>query len=309
VELRHIRCAVAVAESRHFGRAAERLFITQPALSQHVRNLERELRCRLFDRSSRSVTLTPAGEVFIAGARALLQRTDALVEATRAAQVGETGTVSVGLDQGSSESYLTGLLGGWAAACGGVRPRLVSGPRSVLVDAVGSHDLDVAVVGGPVAVRWATVTGLCDLPLVVALPAGHRLASLDALGLVDIVGERLIGLSRATAPALMDRVASLYASLGLPLELATEFEETSTLRMAVAAGTGVAVVAGLGAAVPEGLAVVPLVDEGAMLPVVAVWRPDCSMQARAFVRQAVKSSATWPDRLSAFRRAPERPAC
>jgi DNA-binding transcriptional LysR family regulator len=309
VELRHIRCALAVAEARHFGRAAERLFITQPALSQHIRNLERELRCQLFDRSARSVTLTPAGEVFIAGARIVLRDTDALVLSTRAAQVGETGTIAVGLDLASSESLLTQVLGAWAANCQGVRPRLASGRRSDLVDAVHNHDLDVALVDGPLLVPWATITTLRTVALGVILPVGHRLARQVTLDVGDLAGERLIGFPQGTAPGVHDALVSVYASAGLGYEVGLELDEPALVRMAVRAGLGLTVMAGVDEAVlPEGLVVVPLADERAVVPVVAVWRPDCSIQARAFVRMAARC-AIEPHPRAALSYPPARPAC
>jgi len=309
VELRHIRCVLAVADTLHFGRAAERLFITQPALSQHIRNLERELRCQLFDRSSRRVTLTPAGEVFVGGARALLTGTDALVEATRAAQLGETGTLAIGVDGAGAEAFLTEVLGSWAAAAHGVRPRLVSGGHSQLIDAVHSRDLDVALVFEPMTVPWATVTALGDVPLGAILPAGHRLASRATLEPADLLGERLIGLPNAVAPAVTARVAALWGSIALPFQLSLELSDASLVKMAVGAGMGVAIMAGASqGALPDGLVAVPLGAADAVVPIVAVWRPDCSMQARAFVRAAMKASAGSPQ-LTSIALGTERPAC
>jgi DNA-binding transcriptional LysR family regulator len=291
VELRHIRCAIAVADTLHFGRAAEGLFITQSALSQHIRNLERELRCQLFDRSSRRVTLTPAGEVFVAGARALLQGSDDLLDLTRAAQQGETGTVAVGVDGSGPEEFLMQVLCAWAAGARGVRLRLVSGAPSALIDAVHRRELDVAVVFGAATVPWAAVTSLCGVPLVALLPAEHRLASRPAVDPDDLRGERLIGLGRAQAPGLCDAVAALWESSGLPYQPALELGDASLVRMAVGAGLGVAVMAGVGPGALSGRVVaVPLAADTAVLPVVAVWHADCSMQARAFIRAAVKTS-------------------
>jgi DNA-binding transcriptional LysR family regulator len=307
VELRHIRCVLAVADTRHFGRAAERLFITQPALSQHIRNLERELRCQLFDRSSRRVTLTPAGAVFVDGARALLSGSDNLLEATRAAQLGETGVVAIGMDCGGDEGFLTRLLTAWASVARAVRPRLTSAGGAELIDAVHSRDIDVALVFGPAAVGWATVTPLCELPLQVVLPAAHPLAGRPAIEPAALFGERFVGLSRGLSTAVTERVAALWDASGAPFELAAELPDPSLVRVAVSAGMGVAVTVGADAGLlPSALVAIHLAGEGACVPVTAVWRPDCSIQARTFVRTAVRATAAGT-RAPAF--APERPAC
>jgi DNA-binding transcriptional LysR family regulator len=88
MELRQIRFFVAVAEDRHFGRAAERMYIAQPALSQHIRRLERELGVQLLDRSARHVRLTPAGEAFLGVARRMLRQVDEGTDAARRAEAG-----------------------------------------------------------------------------------------------------------------------------------------------------------------------------------------------------------------------------
>ena len=307
MELRHIRCVLAVAETLHFGRAAERLYVTQPALSQHIRNLERELHCQLFDRSSRRVTLTPAGEVFVAGARTLLTGASALVEATRSAQVGESGTIAIGVDGAGAEAFLTDVLGTWALSTRGVRSRLVSGAHSDLIDLVHSRDLDVALIVGQDAVPWATVTALDDLRLGAIVPVGHPLAGRATIEPADLAGERLIVLPYAFAPAMTDRVAALWAADGATFEPSLELRDASLMRMAVGAGMGVAIAAGASPdALPAGLVAVPFAAADAVVPVVAVWRPDCSMQARAFVRVAAKASADEPP--GAMARATERRA-
>jgi len=96
VELRHLRYFVAVAEELHFGRAAQRLHIVQPALSRQIGALEREINVTLLDRSKRSVTLTEAGQAFYDEARAILQRVDRATQAAQMVSIGQVGALDVG---------------------------------------------------------------------------------------------------------------------------------------------------------------------------------------------------------------------
>ncbi|MBV8584951.1 MAG: LysR family transcriptional regulator, partial [Verrucomicrobia bacterium] len=96
MELRHLRYFVAVAEERHFTRAAKRLRIAQPALSRQIRDLEAELGCALFDRQARAITLTAAGEALLLEARKVIVETEGLKEATKRASNGQAGSISIG---------------------------------------------------------------------------------------------------------------------------------------------------------------------------------------------------------------------
>src|SRR5436309_623479 len=127
VELRQIRFFVAVAEDPHFGRAAERMYIAQPALSQHVRRLERELDVQLFDRSGRYVRLTPGGEAFLDVARRMLRQIDEGTDAARRAEAGETGSLAVGVNTSVAAPVLSELLRHWNRRRPAVRTRLISG--------------------------------------------------------------------------------------------------------------------------------------------------------------------------------------
>src|SRR5215216_6005947 len=104
MELRHLRYFVAVATELHFGRAAERLFISQPALSQQIRSLEGELGLKLLERNRRGVRLTPEGEAFLADARAVVQQADRATDVARALAEGATGRLRL--------SYVLTMPGG-----------------------------------------------------------------------------------------------------------------------------------------------------------------------------------------------------
>ncbi len=150
MELSHIKVFMAVAEEGHFGRAAERMYITKPALSQHVRHLERELGEQLFDRSARQLRLTEAGEAFLQVATRVSRQVDKPTTTAPRPDGGETGGLGLGVHMPVAAPVLSVLLGHWTRLRPATQPRLTSGRSDELVDLVRRRELDVALVDGPV---------------------------------------------------------------------------------------------------------------------------------------------------------------
>ncbi len=272
MELRQIRFFVAVAEDRHFGRAAERMYIAQPALSQHVRRLERELQVQLFDRSARQVRLTPAGEAFLGVARRMLNQVDEGTAAARRAAAGETGSLALGVNMSVAAPVLSVLLRHWNRARPAVRPRLTSGSAREMVDLVRRRELDVALVDGPVTEGGLDCAVVVDDRLVVVLPIDHPLAREETLSLRSLRSERFVAVARRSSVSLHDRLIELCAGAGFNPDIALEVDDPDLLPVAVTAGLGVGLVASIavaGRAMP-GLVWRPVADPGATIPVVAV---------------------------------------
>jgi DNA-binding transcriptional LysR family regulator len=242
MELRQMRFAVAVAEDRHFGRAAERMFIAQPALSQHVRRLEQELGARLFDRGARHVRLTPAGEAFLEVARRILRQADDAVAAARRAEAGETGSVSLGASLPVAAPALSLLLRRWATARPGVRPTLAAGTRRELVDLVRRRELDVALVEEPPVDGELRAVAVADEPIVVLLPTHHGLVRADTIEVADLADTPFVTVSRTTSPPLHGRFFGMCAAAGVTPRVALEVDDVDLLPVAVAAGLGIALV-------------------------------------------------------------------
>jgi DNA-binding transcriptional LysR family regulator len=285
VELRQIRFFVAVAEDRHFGRAAERMYIAQPALSQHIRRLERELGVQLFDRSARHVRLTPAGEAFLEVARRMLRQVDEGTDAARRAEAGETGSLALGVNM-SAAPVLSMLLRHWHRARPAVRPRLTSGSARELVDLVRRRELDLALVDGPVTDGGLDSAVVVDDRLVVVLPADHPLAREEIVPLRMLRSERFVAVSRRSSVSLHDRLIELCAAAGYSPDIALEVDDPDLVPVAVTAGLGVALVASIsvaGRAMP-GLVWRPVADAGAAIPLVAVTAHDgATAQTREFL--------------------------
>jgi DNA-binding transcriptional LysR family regulator len=213
MELRQLRCFVAVAEELHFGRAAERLLLGQPAVSQQVRRLERELKVELFDRSPRYVRLTPAGERFLAAARDVLAAEDAA--RALAAELSEPAALRLGTITGLGER-LDAILDTYQRRAPGVRVELHSIPVKERLARLEDGRLDAAFVRGAFP---ETSPALRFLPvwqdeLVLALPAGHPLAEQPAIELAGLAGLPLRLTERPNHPALVDLVLTACQDAG-----------------------------------------------------------------------------------------------
>jgi len=287
MELRQIKLFVAVAEEGHFGRAAGRMFISQPALSQHIRRLERELGVQLFDRTSRQVRLTPAGEAFLQVARRMSLQLAEATMAARRADAGEVGTLALGVHVPAAAPVLSVLLRHWSRVRPAVGPRLTSGRTTDLVDLVRRGDLDVALVDGPVTDRTVNSTLVLEDQMVVVLPADHPLAAKRQVSIRELTDEHFVVVSRGCSASLHDRFIELCGVGGFSPDVAVEVEDADLVPLAVAAGLGI----GLGARVAmatrvlPGVVCRPLDDPKAVIPLVAVSSRDgVAPQAEEFLR-------------------------
>jgi DNA-binding transcriptional LysR family regulator len=241
MELRHLRYFVAVAEELHFRRAAERLHIAQPAVSEQVRKLEQELGVRLFDRNQRRVELTAAGAALLTEARHVLRQAQVAQQAARTAAGHGALRLRLGYIADALPGAVPHALRTIATGAQRVETSLETGPALSLIEAVRDGRLDAAVVGLP-----APTAGLHTLPLgqqnaIAALPAGDPQAVRPAIDLEQMAPERIVVLPRAGNPAFYDAVVSTCRQAGLTptlVELAEAHVEQALL--AVVAGAGMA---------------------------------------------------------------------
>ncbi|MFD8703951.1 LysR family transcriptional regulator [Kitasatospora sp. NPDC059648] len=213
MELRQLRCFVAVAEELHFGRAAERLLLGQPAVSQQVRRLERELKVELFDRSPRHVRLTPAGERFLPAARDVLAAEDAA--RALAADLAAPAVLRLGTVSGLGER-LDLILDTYQRQAPGVRVELHSVPVRERLARLADGRLDAAFVRGAIAENSPELRFLpvWEDELVLALPARHALAEQPEVDLADLATLPLRLTDRRNNPALVDLVTGACARAG-----------------------------------------------------------------------------------------------
>src|SRR3954454_2032478 len=176
LELRHLRSFVAVAEELHFGRAAARLHIAQPALSQQIQRLEAIVGSRLLARTSRSVALTPAGEALLARARVLLaQAEESLDEAARIGR-GEAGTLDVGFVSSALTLGVPERIQAFRARFPAVRTRLHEGQTAQTIGRLLRREVDVGIVRDAEPAPELVISRLATEGFVAVVPLGHALA-------------------------------------------------------------------------------------------------------------------------------------
>jgi DNA-binding transcriptional LysR family regulator len=220
VELRQLVYFTAVAEELNFARAAQRLHIVQPAVSQQIRRLERELGVQLFDRTSRLVRLTASGERLLPEARAVLAATDRTRQV--AAELANGGVLRLGTSQGLGER-LPQVLDELARTTPALRVQLVGAPAQRRLAMVRSGQLDAAFVRAIAQSRELELLPLWDDPLVAALPAAHPLAAHPRLELQLLRDLPLRLAARGDNPAFHDLVLAACAAAGFEPELGPAF--------------------------------------------------------------------------------------
>jgi len=242
VDLRIWRQFLAVAEELHFGRAAQRLHMTQPPVTQAVARLEQSLGVRLFDRSRRRVALTPAGEALVPQVRVLLAQAQGLPALARAAAAGEVGRVRLAFVSTAGFEQVPAWVRNFRSHSPDVALELTEATGDAQLLAFAQDEIDAGLV---LHAPGAAPPGLASLsvaiePLVLALPAGHPLARADALAPERLLDEPLVLFPRRILPSLHDAVRDLYLAAGHAPRVAQEAIQMQTIVNLVAGGIGIA---------------------------------------------------------------------
>jgi DNA-binding transcriptional LysR family regulator len=298
VELRHLRYFVAVAEELHISRAAERLHVAQPAVSEQIRKLERDLGVELLDRTRRRIALTDAGAAFLAEARWVLEGAQLARLAARNAQERETCRLRIGYAPAVLPAIVPRGLQRLASGTPHLHASMHEGTPLELIDAIRAGRLDAAIVTLPAPTAGLRVTPLGEQRAVAAVPMRHRHAVGEPRRLAQMAPERVVMLPRESNRAFYDAVVASCREAGL----APTFVEMPDAHLERAL---LAVVAGLGLALlPEsvadryvapGVRFVPLVGDQPAVAVAALTRRDSSnLPTAAFLRElsrALESTA------------------
>ncbi|MBW5247604.1 LysR family transcriptional regulator [Streptomyces poriferorum] len=239
MELRHLFAFIAVAEELHFGRAAKRLQMAQPPLSQQIRRLEKELGVQLFERNTRSVRLTSAGESFLQPVRTVIEDLDTAVQAAKAAGRGEYGRVSIGFAGASSHETLPRLTRAVRAAHPAIE-LVMTGQTyaNVALARVADGSLDLGFVRLPVTQPGVTFRVIDEEELVCALPSDHPLAARESVPLEVLAGEPFVSFPANTGSTVRDAMVGACEAAGFNPRVVQEAPDSYTILALVAAGVG-----------------------------------------------------------------------
>lgn len=239
MELRHLRYLLVVAEELHFGRAAIRLNISQPPLSQQIRQLEEELGVRLFARTKREVRLTAAGSRLVAEAQQVLSRIDHLVSVAAQVGSGEIGSLSIGVP-GVVNSTLIEALRVLGKQYPGVRVELRYLSTGEQMEALRDGVIIVGFLNMPVQAPWLSLEVVSREALWLALPKQHRLTRYKKVPIDALSEEQVILFPRRTTPGLHDTITSMCRNAGFSLRVAHEVDSLVGGLTLVSADLGIA---------------------------------------------------------------------
>jgi DNA-binding transcriptional LysR family regulator len=239
MELRHLRYFVIVAEELHFGRASEKLYIAQSALSQQILNLEAELGVQLLQRTKRSVQLTTAGQTFLEDARDLLHRVEQATARSQRIARGEIGQLRIGFTILALHSVLSPILVRFRKHYPEVQLCLSEMSTQSQLTALQAKQLDIGFLHPPISELGLNLLRLKTEQMVVVLPSQHPLAHRKRITIKNLSSDPLIIHPRHEGVVLYDQILQLYAQANYQPTIAQEAMTSPTRIGLVAAGLGV----------------------------------------------------------------------
>ncbi|HET8814302.1 MAG TPA: LysR substrate-binding domain-containing protein [Solirubrobacterales bacterium] len=300
IALRHLRCFVVLAEELHFARAAQRLHLSQPALSQTLKQLERGTGLHLLDRTTRHVELTAEGAALRDDALRVLREFDRLVERAHETAAGQRGTLRVGFTIASAVDLVPRVLREYSAAHPDIKLEVTEFDFSEPEGGLDDNRSDVAILRPPVETRGVELTTLATEPILACLPDWHPLADREEITIEEILGEPIIAAPRQGP--WRDYWLVCEHRHGEPPPVIAEVATVETELQAVAAGRGISIVAAAAARfyARPGVRFPRIADVGPCE--VAVALPEVpTPAARAFAEMAISASR---QREPSLRRSP-----
>ncbi|MDL4818394.1 LysR family transcriptional regulator [Actinomadura opuntiae] len=290
MELRHLRYFVAVAEELHYGRAAQRLHVAQPGLSQQIKAFERELGAELFARNRRGVALTEAGAALLPAARDVLARADAAAELVRRHASGEAGRLTVSLTRSAPGGAVTDLVDGFRAANPAVDLQLTSGFTALHEQRLRERAIDAAFVRPPIdRGDDLAVLEIGTEAIVAAVRGDDPLARRRRLRTADVTGRPLVWWPREHGPGMWDRMLDQVFGDGVRPPVAHWEPEEERMLHAVAQGHGITFITEgkAGTLSVPGVVVRRFADPVPTVPIALAWhRDDRNPALRRFVAHA-----------------------
>ncbi|WP_281718182.1 LysR family transcriptional regulator [Pandoraea apista] len=277
MELRHLQYFIAVAEERHFTRAAARVGIQQPPLSLQIRQLEAELGGPLFVRLPRDVVLTELGEAFLPEARQILARVERVKRRMEQISRGEAGQIRIGF---AGATYFEPRIPAWIRDFRAQYPDVLLHPQqsntASLLTALVNEAIDAAFVRTPFEVPPGIASvPVVDEPMVLVLPLGHAMCARERVPLAALSQDEFILLPREISPALYDRTIAACEAAGFRPKLGQEAPQITSIVPMVAAGFGVSMVpASVSQIRTPGMGFWPIDGEVPYAPISLAYRAD-----------------------------------
>lgn len=244
IELRHLRYFVAVAEELHFGRAARRLHLSQPPLSQQIMKLEEILGYALFVRTSRSVSLTAAGEAFLLRASRTLSNVQRDIDETRSIGRGEVGSLNVGFIGSGMLTTLPAIFRSYREAYPKVNLQLHESFTSRVVEGLENGTLDAGILRDSDAAGSLHITTILTEPYVAIVAANHRCARQKSISPGALRDEPFVFYPRIAGKRAYERPLSIFEEYGFQPRIVQEATHWLTIMRLVGAGFGVSIAPG-----------------------------------------------------------------
>ena len=241
IELRHLRYFVAVAEELHFGRAALRLNLAQPPLSQQIRKLEELLGYSLFTRTSRSVSLTHAGEALLQRARRTLRNVQRDIDETRSIAHGDVGSLHVGFVGSAMLTMLPGIFRSYREAYPRVKLHLHESFTALVIEGLENGTLDAGILRDGDPVEGLQVTTIFSEPFVAVLPATHPSAKQKSISIAVLRDEPFVYYPRSAGARAYEKALTLCEEHGFQPQIVQEASHWLSILRLIGAGLGVSI--------------------------------------------------------------------
>ena len=275
MELRQLKYFVVVAEELHFGRAAQRLHLSQPALSKQIRALENNLGVLLLERTKHWVKLTPAGQKLLETAHRILQETEQGIKLVQQIGKGEIGHLKIGFTTPALYSVVPEVLGFYRARFPSVELILTGMGTEEQVEALCTHQIDLGFLSPPVREKSLALHTVFEGTYLVALPASHPLANQKQISLSSLIDEPIIFYPRSKGPVFYAQFLELCQQAGFTPNIVQEVEMTHTRLGMVAANLGIAFIASsLQNLTVTGVVYRTLVEDFPKLEIAVAWRKE-----------------------------------
>ncbi|HZG19612.1 MAG TPA: LysR family transcriptional regulator [Herbaspirillum sp.] len=242
IELRHLTYFRTVAETLHFGRAAELLHISQPPLTRQIAALERELGAQLFDRSKRAIQLTSAGKYFYRDTTEIFKALERAKRNVSSSSTGKSGALKVGFMMSSAYNILPSVTRHYSAAYPEVDMRLTEYVPNLLATDIEDEKVDVGIMYRPEDCSRLDSHTIYAEPLLAVLPREHRLAGKEAISAAELAEDPFVSIPRTIAPVVFDLIINHCQSRGFRPRIVLEANLQQTIVNLVGEGLGVALV-------------------------------------------------------------------